>query len=192
MQAQGLPGVSKEAPKTWVLPPLAFAEETPQMFTVAQQLGAWAIFYLLTLSGLSFYAYRQVAYKEKREDLKNLIKRKLQIIEEKLSKNDWRAVGSETTNLIYSVIGEVAGLGGAAYDFDKIIDKAPPSFQRDIAPKLKKLMNQLEIIGFAPEGVVGNLKEKKELKKILEETGRLLAQAAKYDFTQSEESSGLQ
>ncbi len=95
-------------------------------------------------------------------------------------------MGVDSTNLVYSVLAEIAGLGGASFEFDKLVEKAPPSFKRSLAPQIKILMSKLEVVGFAPESVVGKWKEKKELKSLVAETEKILSEATKYDFTSQE------
>lgn len=178
----------KSTEKKIILPgPILSAEESGQM-PVSRQLLIWLGAFLLAVMGLAVYGYRELGRREKREDVLRKVKRRVSEISIKIDKNDWRATGVEATNLIYAVIGEIAGLGGASYEFDKLVDQAPPSFKRTVAPQLKVIMSKLEIIGFAPENLVGHLKDKKELKKILNETEKLLIEAAQYDFSALNES----
>jgi hypothetical protein len=150
---------------------------------MAQQMGAWGFVYALTFSGLGFYAYRQVGRRKKREDLKQQIQRRVKTLDSYLSKNEWRQVGIEAINLISAVLGEIAGMGGASFEFDRLVEKSPPSFKREVAPHLKVVLAKLEIVGFAPEGVVGNMRDKKELKKLINEAEKWLLKSAQYDFS---------
>ena len=177
---------TKPSEKKLILPGILLADEKAFEFSLAQQTGAWGALFALSVLGLGLYIHRQLASREKREDLKHQIKRRMAHIESRLNRGDWRGVGVEATNLIGTVLGEVAGLGGAAFEFDKLVEKSPPSFKRDVAPQIKTLMAKLEAVGFAPEGVVGSLRQKSELKKLLADVEKLLLAAAKYDFTAAE------
>jgi len=175
--------VAASTEKKLVLPGLLLTASESNQFSSAQLAGVWSLIYLFTFAGLGFYAYTQVGRREKKEDLRRLVQRRISVIENYVDKNDWRKAGIESFNLVSSVLGEVAGLGGAAFEFDKLVEKSPPSFKREVAPQLKVLLNKLEIVGFAPEEVVGIYKDKKELKKLINETEKWLSKAADYDFS---------
>lgn len=164
---------------------LLMAEENPKLST-AQQVGVWGGIYGLTALGLLFFAYREMGRKEKKEDLRRQIQRRIGSIKNDLEKGDWRRVGAESINLIYSILGEISEQGGATFEMAKLIEKSPPSFRRELAPRIQSLMSQLEVVGFAPESVVGKWRDKKELKSLLAETEKCLLQAARYDFSQAE------
>ncbi|MCB0350175.1 MAG: protein BatD [Bdellovibrionales bacterium] len=176
----------KNVEKKLLLPGILLTSDSSSTFTAAQQIGAWGLLFALTGLGLGGYAYRQVGRREKREDLKRQVRRRISEIETQLNHGEWRKVGVESTNLVYSVLAEIAGLGGASFEFDKIVEKAPPSFKRNMAPQLKILMSKLEVVGFAPEDIVGKWKEKKELSALVSETEKILIAATKYDFNSQE------
>jgi hypothetical protein len=169
-----------------VLPGVLLSIEEPAGLSTAQLLGTWGLVYLFTFSGLGFYAYRQVGRRKKREDLRQQIQRRVKSLDGYLAKNEWRQVGIEAINLISAVLGEIAGMGGASFEFDRLVEKSPPSFKREVAPHLKVVLAKLEIVGFAPEGIVGNMRDKKELKKLISETEKWLIKSAQYDFSSLE------
>lgn len=176
----------KTVEKKLVLPGMLLSAEQSSSFTTAQTVGLWGLLFFITAAGLGGYGFKEIARPEKREDLKRQVKRRVTEIELVLEKGDWRKVGAQSTNLIYAVLAEVAGLAGASFEFDKLVEKAPPSFKRDLAPQIKTLMSKLELVGFAPEGVVGKLKDKNELKQLLNEVSKVLTEATRYDFSSQE------
>ena len=182
------PTIAKAAePKAATLPDLVFASERPASLSTQQQLGAWAALFLLTILSLWGYGWKLFRSKEKREDLRQKIDRRLKEIESSLDAGRWREVGVHATELISFMLGEIAGLGGASFEFDKLIDKAPPSFKRELAGPLNVLMQKLAVVAYAPDAVVGALREKPNLKKLLSETRQLLGRAAEYDFSVASE-----
>ncbi len=168
------------------LPDLVLSENDGFLLSSAQQAGAWAMLFLLTVLGLTAYGYKALKHLEVRKDLRKEIAHRIASIEKHMSVGDWRAVGREATNMIYFTLGEISLQGGAAFEFERLVDKAPPSFKRDVAPRLREVMAKVEAVGFAPEEMAKRWREKNEMKKLLKEIEGLLLESAKYDFSQSQ------
>ncbi|MBK8204990.1 MAG: hypothetical protein IPK68_22735 [Bdellovibrionales bacterium] len=83
--------------------------------------------------------------------------------------------GVEGTNLIYLILGEISGSKGGYQELEKLVMKAPPSVRREVEAPLRKIMNTLEALGFAPEALTASLRDKKELKKTVSELDKLLS-----------------
>ena len=91
-----------------------------------------------------------------------------------VEKGDYRLVGTEMTNLVYFVLGEVSEQGGANLEFNKLMEKAPPSVRKELKEPLGQLMKSFEVLGFAPESVIGSLKEKNKMRELVKKMGKLL------------------
>jgi hypothetical protein len=190
--SEELAGKSKNEPTRPTLPELILLAEEPAGLSTASRIGVWGGLFAMTAFGLVGYGFQQVRRREKRENLKQQIQRRLITVRGLAERGDWRSVGVESTNLVSAVLGEIAGLGGATFEFAKLVEQAPPSFKREVAPSLQRLVSRLEILGFAPESVVGELKSPAQLKKLIDETELLLLKASKYDFSQGGEADRVQ
>lgn len=168
------------------LPGLLLTFDGPSQFSGAQQLGLWALLCLGTVAALSVYGFKEFRSDVVLKDLRKHIESRMGEIEKKLAKSDWRGAGREATNLIYFALGEISGQGGGSFEFERLIDKAPPSFKREIAPRLREVMAKVEVVGFAPDDLARKLREKSELKKLMGDIEKLLIEAVKYDFSSAE------
>lgn len=187
MQADIEPEKAEEKKPT--LPGVILNIEEHKKVSLAQQTALWSLLFTLSIAGLTIFGIRETRTEVKRKDLRKQIDGRISDIEQHIAKDDWRRAGREATNLIYFALGEVANLGGASFEFDRLVERAPPSFKRTIAPKLKEVMTKAEAVGFAPEDIAKRYKDKNELKKLIKEIQTLLVEAAKYDFTSIEKES---
>jgi hypothetical protein len=119
---------------------------------------------------------------KKREGLRQRLKKKFEEVEKKISKGDARGAAVEMTNTIYFVLGELSGLGGASREMAVLLEKAPPSFRREVAEPLQKLMGQLEVLGFAPDEVIKQTGAKNDLKQFVSQLRSLLNRSLEYEF----------
>lgn len=144
-----------------------------------QVVSIWSGGVLLSLFALLFYGYRELGEKQKKKDLEAVLKNKFKKVNQHLDAGNWRRVGVEMMNTFYFLIGEIAGQGGASLEVEKMMEKVPPSVRRELGADLLKNLKKFEMISFAPEDVVGDLKNKAELKKSVVEMEDLLNRAVK-------------
>ena len=148
-----------------------------------QIAGLWGTLWGMSALVLGVLAWQQLRETDSREDLSQKIDRRLKVIQAAANGGQYRDVGRVATETIHQVLGEIAGLGGASYEFERMAEHAPPSFKRELVPPLRSLLSRLEALAYAPEAMVEPLREKAELKKLVSEAHRLLHLAAQYDFT---------
>jgi hypothetical protein len=98
-----------------------------------------------------------------------------------LAKNDYRKVGVEGVNLIYFVLGEISGQKSAGLELRKILEFCPPSLRNDQSVKLEKLMDDCQILGFAPEEIAQKLGDSKKLNKICDDLSEVLGKCCEYE-----------
>ncbi len=133
----------------------------------------WSSAYFLAFLLLGWRLWVEFGIGRNKRDLEKILQVRLQKINKSLDSGEWRAVGVQSTNSLYSVLGEISGEGGGSHELEVLLQKSPPSLRRELAEPMKKLLQYFETISFAPEGVVGSLKEKAEMKKqvqLLEKT----------------------
>lgn len=173
----------------------AVKDETPQALLqwrsysearVTEHPALWGFIVTLMLGALTFKARRELG-REKKKGLGRIVKDRFEKIHGLVKQGDWRAVGAETANTVYFVLGDVSGEGGANIELDKLLLRAPPSVRREFGPAIKTLMESFMILGFAPEGVVGALKEKENMKKLVKETEKVMMKVVKMRMGEEEE-----
>ncbi|MDZ4661841.1 MAG: BatD family protein [Pseudomonadota bacterium] len=133
-----------------------------------------ALFFLsfLTLLGK---ARRELGWFERRETLHSKFKKRIRQTERLASEGKWREVGRELLNSIYFVLGEICNTGGASFEIVKLMQLAPPSLRNELQEPIMVLVEQAEILSFAPEEVVGSKKDIANLKKLVSQTESLLS-----------------
>ena len=153
---------------------------------VAAYGGLFGVFGLVLL----WRARTELGWGQKKKDLLRQLRARLRRVEDRASAGDWRGVGVEMTNATYFVLGEISGEGGANVELSKLLLKAPPSVRRELGEPLTKQMEVFQVLSFAPEGVVGSLKDPEQMKKAIAEMGRLMERAVSLGVAQDDEERG--
>lgn len=166
------------------LPGLILQMEDSGEFTLAQRMAGWTVFAFAGFVFLGWRYFVEFGTGKKREGLRKRLKDKFSQVEKKMAAGDTRGAAIEMTNTIYFVLGELSGLGGASREMAVLLEKAPPSFRREVAEPLQKLMQQVEILGFAPDAVVAQMKSqnKGDLRQYMSELKALLNRSLEYEF----------
>ncbi len=160
--------------------------ETQKGLSTSQQQMIWAFLYLGIFAVLGVKARREFGWGQARRNLKEELKKRMKKAQGLIDKGDWRAASAQMTNSIYHILGEVAGTGGANLELSKLLDAAPPSLRRELGNEITSVSEKWQVLSFAPESVVGKLKEPSEMKKNLQETEKVLLKALALAEDQSE------
>jgi hypothetical protein len=103
----------------------------------------------------------------RRRDLAKLAAKRMEKIKVFAAKGAWREVGINGTNLIYFVLGEISGSGGAGKNSTRFWINLPRACVVNWRSSATDF-NKLELLSFAPENLVGDLKEKTKLKGLVQ------------------------
>ena len=188
------PAETKSAPKAGqpvdLAPQILTEYKRPWTMTASERYVSFGGLFVFMLGALLFRARTQLGWGQKKKDLQRRLKARLRRVNEKVASGDWRGVGVEMTNTVYFVLGEISGEGGANAEFEKVMMKAPPSVRRELSAPLEKQMEVFQILSFAPEGVVGSLKDPANLKRVVDEMSKLMEKAVALGLSsgQSDES----
>lgn len=158
-------------------PKLLTEYKRPWTMTAAERTVSFTALFAFMAFALLFRARTQLGWGQKKKDLVRKLRARLRRVDARMSKGDWRGVGAEMTNTVYFVLGEISGEGGANMELEKLLMKAPPSVRREIGEPLLKQMEVFNVLSFAPEGVVGNLKERETLQKAVGDMQALMERA---------------
>ena len=170
-------GTGAQAAKANLPPEILTQERQPWLITQAQFSFLFPVMFLLGLAALGWKARRELGWGEKKADLQRRLRARLRRVDAKVANGDWRGVGVEMTNAVYFVLGEISGEGGANAEFEKVMKKAPPSVRRELSVPLAKQMELFQVLSFAPENVVGDLKNPERLKAAVSEMSQLMEKA---------------
>jgi hypothetical protein len=138
----------------------------------------WAALGLTGVGALLLWRAKiEFGWGEKKKTIERQWKVRLKKVEAKIEQGNWRGVGVEMTNAVYFVLGEISGEGGAHVELEKMLMKSPPSVRRELGGAIRRQMETFQILSFAPDGVVGDLKKPEilrghvnEMKKLMEQT----------------------
>lgn len=168
------------------LPQLALQTHDSHEWNMNARLGGWGAFLLLGLVFVGYRGFIEFRSSEKRESLAKIVKAKFKDIDALASKGEIRNAAVETTNLVYLILGELSGLGGASRELSVLLEKSPPSYRREVGENLSKAMRKLEVLAFAQAELSGtNVNEQKGL---LTEVEKLLRKSLEYNFETEETS----
>jgi hypothetical protein len=138
---------------------------------------SWMAMYLAAAGTVFYHAVSTLGLGRPTEGLKTRVNKRMKRLHELAKKSDHRGVGVHSTNLIYMVLGELAGHGGASRQLDVLLNEGPPSLRRELGASLKEILTLSESLAFAPEAMVAQLSQKASLKKFLGELEKTLLAA---------------
>jgi hypothetical protein len=167
----------KSSQEKKVLPDVV-AEWNPSYRAAGHKYYIWPFLFALALIVLIGKGIMDSGVLNKNPSLEEKIKLRSGRIDRLYGKSQIRKVGIEATNMVYLVLGELSGEGGASEELDKMLAKTAPSVRREIEAPLKKLMEYFGVLGFGPRSYVDDFKDKKGLKEKLTELNKLLMKAS--------------
>ncbi len=163
-------GETPQAPKLEpALPQISLEWEAGGWHLPFPKTFAWTFVYAIVLAVLAFRLLIEGGFIRRRRDLRKLAQKRLEKIKGLIAKGAWREVGVNGTNLIYFVLGEISGSGGAGKELSQLLEQSPPSVRRELGEPVRQILQKLELLSFAPENLVGDLKEKTKLKSLVQQ-----------------------
>lgn len=162
-----------------VVPSFMNVSQYPGLWAKQFPIAVWIPAFVLLLLGLSAYAFVSLRAAPRR-NLSNELLKRLKKSKTLANAGDWRAFGVELTNILYQALGELSGHGGAVSNMESLFTTCPVSFRKNEEANLRKIMEKLEILSFAPESAVGSLKDPKELSAVWTEVEKLLSRSRKH------------
>lgn len=160
-----------------VMPPVVTDAQVGSWSLLSGRWWSVALFWLLALGALGFKTSREFSFGNRRSSLKHKLSRQLRKVDKVLNSGDWRKVGTELMNTCYQVLGSISDVGGAHLEIGKLLDHLPPSVRREQESEIRKLIDGLQVLCFAPEELVGSLKEASQLKQLRDQTEKVLNRA---------------
>lgn len=146
----------------------------PKQANPQPMLILWIGAFLMTGVGSLAYAAIGLGWFVKSAGLREKVALRFKKIHHLHNKKQWRQVGIEVTNLVYFVLGEVSGQGGADVEFDKLMAKCPPSIRREVGSELKKVLDKFYLLGFGPDSAIQSQVQNDGVKEPMKKVEKLL------------------
>lgn len=169
------PSVSAQ-PNEPKLPPLA-TEMGGGTINRALPLVITLALYTLSLGFLALYGFRRLRHKPKKQSLHLVLKRRLGLVREFVTKKEYRRVGVELTNTAYAILGQLTENGGANQELERLLEQTPPSLRNELAQPIQKLLSQCEALSFAPESLIADMTEKSRLDGLIADFEKVMNRA---------------
>lgn len=132
----------------------------------------WLLSFLGVVLVLFVKAQREFNWFAKQKEIKDIVEQKFKAVEALMKKNDYRNLGAELTNLFYFVLGGVSKESGL--DIMKVLEAAPASVRRKYQEQILKSFEYFQTLSFAPEEMITQLKDPKNLKEQMAIAKKLL------------------
>jgi hypothetical protein len=166
--------VAKSTAREDVLPDVVKTWEPSAQASALSKTTIWGSIYAFIAFILLWKAQNEMDFVRRRKSLKDLVHKRVKKVEAALSRQDFRSVGAEMTNIFYLVLGETVGDGKASLEIEKLLEKAPPSLRRDFASDIMKYFEIFQTLSFAPDEMLGALKESSALKENVAQARKLI------------------
>lgn len=158
------------------LPDVIMAWQPSAQATVLYRPWLWALVFAGVIASLLVKAQREFGWGRRQRTLKELVNKRYKTVDGALSKNDVRKVGAEMTNIFYLVMGNVSGEGGASLKIEDLLEMIPPSLRREHGTEITKTFEIFQAMSFAPEEMLGSLKEPSTMKSNVERAKKVIAE----------------
>lgn len=168
-------GASAVAPRGPVRPQLVmgFESATASVLPLGQPI-FWGALYLGVLTLLGFKAHLEFGMGRRQRELKEIFERRWKRFEKSKDKMNHREIGGELLNMSYLVLGGIAGEKGSAEEVSKMLERVPPSLRREYGDEIAKKIELFQVLTFAPDEAMGDLKSPQRLSQEIEASRKLL------------------
>ncbi len=106
---------------------------------------------------------------------KKRVDQKIAMIQKSVNSKNDRAVGSESVNLIYMLLAQMAQQNTATTEWSQMISKVPQNYRDQFEKSLAEQFEYFQMIGFAPDEVKSQVIAKKSINESFEELKKLSA-----------------
>lgn len=171
-------GKTKPAgPQEPTLPGLALNINSNSWISQVPVGGLWFGIFAAIFATLFLRARKVLEWGRNKKDLKQILARRFKKTYQIVEKGEHREVGKEMINTVYGLVEEMSSLGGKGQELSRLLDELPPSMRREVGDQLMKKMDLFQMLAFAPEEMLGELKVKGTMKQNVKDTEKLLYQA---------------
>jgi hypothetical protein len=117
---------------------------------------------------LSYFAI-QLKHLKFEPEFVTSVNAKVKLIEKHVEANDYRKIGSESTNLIYILVANLAGQKKADQEIHILINEISTKDQQLFLQRITQLFDYFQLLGFSPEEIMRSTLIKKPIKEQTQE-----------------------
>ncbi len=147
-------------------------------FLQTYQIHTWLFVFISMVIFFGFRAMQIFGLFSKNKSLESELNQRFKKIDRLIAEKSWRSVGAELTNCINFILGSLND-SGTTQETHKMIEGLAPSIRAEYESLLKPLVDSAQILSFAPESLIGPLKEPDSLAKLKNQTESLLKKMIK-------------
>lgn len=140
----------------------------------------WPLIFSGILIYLGFFAFYKIGFRRKKKSALQVLKKKLETLPTLLKENNYRQIGSLLTNAYYYSLGVSIGEGESGVETKKLMEKVSPSLRHDLGDAIEKSFEIFQVLTFAPEDMIQNLKSPEVLKKNVIEAEKIIYKILEY------------
>ena len=146
----------------------------------AQAAGLWSLWSALMatlVAGLGAFAYRELKSDSKLVSLRKKLDTHWKKVEAAFAKNGSKQVGIEIVNAFNMVLSEVSSHKSETQEITKMLERLDPERRAKIGTTLSKCYEEAQLLGFAPDSAVADLRKPERLKELIQNSKQVLNQA---------------
>jgi hypothetical protein len=148
-------------------PQLVSEFRSSSKLSAMQAIGGAFGMYALVVTFLVWIASRELGWGKGKPKLQRLLKSRVKALETRADQGDFRQVGVGGVNLFAFTLSEVVGDRVDGREVTKLLSAAPPSIQNECSSEIELLLNEFELLAFAPEASLGEKKAIRHLQQII-------------------------
>lgn len=146
---------------------------TASLMTQPIRSGVYVGLFLLSILGMGFSFYKKFKVLNQEPQLADMISKKMKLLKKFFNEKNYRQVGAEGVNLIYSLAAYLSGQKTADQEWANIIEKIPFKQKEKFLNRLVSSFDYFQLLGFAPDAIQTNIIESNTTAKELEKLEQL-------------------
>ncbi|MBC7464477.1 MAG: protein BatD [Bdellovibrio sp.] len=152
--------------------------EIPEASLITPQFryGIYLVAFALSLVAMLVYFFKQFKMLNQDPQLNLMIAQKMKLLTKNLSENNYRQVGAEGVNLIYTLAAYLSGQRTANQEWSSVTDRIPFKLKEKFLARMSSSFDYFQLLGFAPDAVQKNIVESKTTNAELEKLRKLAAE----------------
>lgn len=146
------------------------------LFTPSMRWSVYLGLFLFAIVGMGFYFFKQFSSLNQDPQLGVIIQKKMKALNQFLADKNYRQVGAESVNLVYTLAAFMGGQKGANQEWSSLIEKIPFKMKEKFLNRLVSSFDYFQLLGFAPETIQANIIAANTTHAELEKLGQIAAE----------------
>ena len=167
---EALPQGAGQDQMTNLKPTLELPDDFSWLAMRSQVLFGGGLFVFIGMLGLFLNSYLKISHGPQ---FKKVIDQKISLIQKSIDQKNDRKMGTESVNLIYMLLAQMAHEKKATSEWAQMISKVPQNYRNKYESALAEKFEYFQMIGFAPEEVKSQLIGQKPITGVFEQLKKL-------------------